>query len=365
MVRDAQIHPLSRRLVHVDFLARRPERGGARDRAAGSDRQGDRRRPTAATCTRACTWCRWREAGGDPDQAGGRRLGLDIGDALHVSDLKLADGVRACSTRRKRRVGRRAEGREGREAAAAPVEGAVPAEGAAAPAAGGAAAGSGRGWRLRRRGGKEEKKRRSSRAPLPSGRVGRGSPMHLVVGLGNPGAQYAGQPPQPRVHGRRRARAARARGAAARKFGAEIAEATLAASASCCASRMEFMNVSGQAVARVAGFWKVALGETIVVHDELDLPFGRLKLGAGGGPAATTGCGRSSPRWAMPASPACASALAGRRPAAMPADYVLSNFSRAEAAVLPELIGAAADAVEAIVSDGLTPAMNRFNGKQK
>jgi PTH1 family peptidyl-tRNA hydrolase len=44
---------------------------------------------------------------------------------------------------------------------------------------------------------------------------------------------------------------------------------------------------------------------------------------------------------------------------------VLSNFSRAEAAVLPELIGRAADAVEAIISDGLTTAMNRFNGKQK
>jgi PTH1 family peptidyl-tRNA hydrolase len=48
-----------------------------------------------------------------------------------------------------------------------------------------------------------------------------------------------------------------------------------------------------------------------------------------------------------------------------PADWVLSDFSRAEAAVLPELIVRAADAVESIIKDGLTTAMNRFNGKQK
>ena len=47
------------------------------------------------------------------------------------------------------------------------------------------------------------------------------------------------------------------------------------------------------------------------------------------------------------------------------ADWVLADFSRAEAALLPELVGRAADAVEAIVSDGLTAAMNRFNGAKQ
>jgi len=48
-----------------------------------------------------------------------------------------------------------------------------------------------------------------------------------------------------------------------------------------------------------------------------------------------------------------------------PADWVLSDFSRAETALVPELVVRAADAVEAIVKDGLTTAMNRFNGKPK
>ena len=79
--------------------------------------------------------------------------------------------------------------------------------------------------------------------------------------------------------------ARRARGSAPRaKFGAELAEVTIAGERVLLCKPMEFMNVSGQAVARVAGFWKVGRRRTIVVHDELDLPFERLKLGAGGGP---------------------------------------------------------------------------------
>ncbi len=107
--------------------------------------------------------------------------------------------------------------------------------------------------------------------------------MHLVVGLGNPGPEY-----QENRHNLGfkvvDELAARARGYAPRaKFGAELGEVTLAGARVLLCKPMEFMNVSGQAVARVAGFWKVPVAELIVVHDELDLPFGRLKLGVGGG----------------------------------------------------------------------------------
>ena len=108
--------------------------------------------------------------------------------------------------------------------------------------------------------------------------------MNLVVGLGNPGPEY-----QDNRHNlgfkvvdellRPRARQLAPRA----KFGAEIGEVTLAGARVLLCKPMEFMNLSGQAVARVAGFWKVPVAELIVVHDELDLPFGRLKLGVGGG----------------------------------------------------------------------------------
>jgi PTH1 family peptidyl-tRNA hydrolase len=187
--------------------------------------------------------------------------------------------------------------------------------------------------------------------------------MHLVVGLGNPGSQYrdnrhnVGFMVVDEL-------LARARGSALRaKFGAEIAEVTLSGKRVLLCKPMEFMNVSGQAVARVAGFWKVPVSDVVVVYDELDLPFGRLKLGAGGGHGGHNGV-RSLLADLGDASFARVRVGIGRpTPGHDPANYLLSNFSRAEAKELPDLIGAAADAVETILKSGLTTAMNKFNVK--
>jgi peptidyl-tRNA hydrolase, PTH1 family len=189
--------------------------------------------------------------------------------------------------------------------------------------------------------------------------------MHLVVGLGNPGPEYAdnrhnlGFMVADELARRGRAGAARA------KFGAEIAEATIAGQRVLLCKPQEYMNVSGQAVARVAGFWKVTLPDTIVVHDELDLPFERLKLGAGGGPGGHNGVKSIISALGDPGFPRVRVGIGRPASGRDPADWVLSDFTRAEAAVVPELIVRAADAVEAIIKDGLTTAMNRFNGKQK
>jgi PTH1 family peptidyl-tRNA hydrolase len=187
--------------------------------------------------------------------------------------------------------------------------------------------------------------------------------MHLVVGLGNPGPEY-----QDNRHNLGfmvvDALNTRARGSAPRaKFGAELGEVTIAGTRVLLCKPMEFMNVSGQAVARVAGFWKVPVTELIVVHDELDLPFGRLKLGAGGGHGGHNGI-RSMLADLGDAGFARVRVGVGRPQAGHdPADYLLSNFSRAEAKELPDLIATAAEAVEMIVKSGLTAAMNKFNGK--
>jgi PTH1 family peptidyl-tRNA hydrolase len=187
--------------------------------------------------------------------------------------------------------------------------------------------------------------------------------MRLVVGLGNPGPEY-----QDNRHNLGfkvvDELSARARGSAPRaKFGAEIGEVTIAGERVLLCKPMEYMNVSGQAVARVAGFWKVPVAEVIVVHDELDLPFGRLKLGAGGGHGGHNGL-RSLLADLGDASFARVRVGVGRpAPGHDPASYLLSNFSRAEAKELPDLIGTAAEAVETILKGGLTAAMNKFNGK--
>ncbi|HEX3903618.1 MAG TPA: aminoacyl-tRNA hydrolase [Polyangia bacterium] len=191
--------------------------------------------------------------------------------------------------------------------------------------------------------------------------------MHLVVGLGNPGPEYQENRHNLgfKVVDELLARARRLPpGMAPRaKFGAEIGEVTIAGERVLLCKPMEFMNVSGQAVARVAGFWKVPVGELIVVHDELDLPFGRLKLGTGGGHGGHNGI-RSLLADLGDAGFARVRVGVGRpTPGHDPANYLLSNFSRAEAKELPDLIGTAADAIEAIVNGGLTAAMNKFNGK--
>ena len=188
--------------------------------------------------------------------------------------------------------------------------------------------------------------------------------MWLVVGLGNPGSQYAGNRHNVGFEVvdqlLSRARAAPLRS----KMGAAIGEATLRGQRILLCKPMEFMNVSGQATARVAKFWKVPVDRTIVVHDDLDLPFGRLKLGAGGGAGGHNGLksliGEFAPdflrvRFGI-----------GRPPAGHdPANYVLTDFSRSERDQLPALYATAADAVEEIIGNGLTVAMNRFNTKPK
>lgn len=187
--------------------------------------------------------------------------------------------------------------------------------------------------------------------------------MFLVVGLGNPGDKYrdnrhnlgfmvadellrrAGGP------------------ATTDKFGASLAQITLAGQRLIVCKPMQFMNVSGQAVASVARFWKVELGDITVVHDELDIPFERLKLATGGGPGGHNGVRSVISALGDPGFVRVRIGVGRPPPGWDPADYVLTNFTRAEAPALPEIVVRAADAVEAVVAGGITAAMNKFNGK--
>jgi large subunit ribosomal protein L25 len=160
MVRDAQINPLSRRLVHVDFLAVDLDAevqvtvplvliGKAVGVTNGGNlHQSMHMIPIAA------------KPAAIPTKLEVDVSALDIGDALHVSDLKLGNGVRVALDAKEAIasvVAPKAEKVE--EVAAAPVEGAVPAEGAAAPAAGGAAPAAGAAAAPAAGGKKEEKKK--------------------------------------------------------------------------------------------------------------------------------------------------------------------------------------------------------------
>lgn len=107
--------------------------------------------------------------------------------------------------------------------------------------------------------------------------------MLIIVGLGNPGPRYAQQRHNvgfmaaDAIHARHRFAPWR------QKFQAEISEGTLADERVLLIKPLTYMNDSGRAVGEAARFYKVAPGDIVVVHDELDLPPGKFRLKAGGG----------------------------------------------------------------------------------
>jgi PTH1 family peptidyl-tRNA hydrolase len=189
--------------------------------------------------------------------------------------------------------------------------------------------------------------------------------MWLVVGLGNPGSRYA----RNRHNAgfmvldelRRRAGSSTPR----LKLGAELSEATLAGVPVLLCKPMEFMNCSGLAVQRAAAFWKIPPEQAVVVHDELDVPMGRLKLSFGGGSGGHNGLQSIIQEWGSQDFSRVRLGI-GRPPAQWdPADYVLADFAEDEQRLLPDLIAEAADASETIVKSGLQVAMNIFNKRKK
>ena len=187
---------------------------------------------------------------------------------------------------------------------------------------------------------------------------------YLVVGLGNPGPAYRGNRHNVgfmvldllagRVGGRFKAHKGRA----------DVVEARLGpppAPRVVLAKPKAYMNESGGPVASLRDFFKVAPEQLIVVHDELDLPYGTLRLKQGGGDNGHNGL-RSITKSVGSREYLRVRFGIGRPPGRMdPADYVLRDFSAAERKDLDFEVDRAADAVEALVRDGLEAAQNRHN----
>jgi peptidyl-tRNA hydrolase, PTH1 family len=196
---------------------------------------------------------------------------------------------------------------------------------------------------------------------LPWRRGERASSLDLlVVGLGNPGREYARH--RHNVGAMVVEELARRHGASWRsKFNSDLAEVRLDGHKVALLKPQTYMNDSGRAVAAAARFFKVDPDAILVVHDEIDLDRGRLQARAGGGLAGHNGL-RS-----------VASALRsqdflrlrvgvgrpGRGDRRTPADYVLSNFVADDD---PEtLVARAADAVESLDAEGLERTQQRYN----
>ena len=183
--------------------------------------------------------------------------------------------------------------------------------------------------------------------------------MKLIVGLGNPGARYAatrhnvGFMVADCLARRWRLRFSRLPVAV-------VARGRLRDQAVVLIEPLTFMNCSGEALAELDPELQLASGDLIVVHDDLDLARGRVAIKAGGGTGGHRGIASITER----RGPDFVRVRVGiGRPGEGrdPVTYVLEPFDTSEREVIDPAIERAADAVEAIIADGVVRAMNRFN----
>jgi len=185
----------------------------------------------------------------------------------------------------------------------------------------------------------------------------------LLAGLGNPGPRYAGNRHNvgfmvldelaARVGGKFKAH----------KAGADVLEGRLAGRRVVLLKPRSFMNLSGGPVAGAAKFYKIDPSGIVVVHDELDVDFGALRLKLGGGDNGHNGL-RSITKSLGTRDYFRVRFGIGRPPGRMdPADFVLKDFSTVERKELPFEVDRCADAVEELVGKGLTAAQNTFHAQ--
>ena len=183
----------------------------------------------------------------------------------------------------------------------------------------------------------------------------------LVVGLGNPGPQHVANRHNAghlvleilaeRVGGKFKAHKSRN----------EVVETRFGDDRVVLAKPRSYMNESGGPTASLRDFFKVPVERLVVVHDELDLPFGAIKLKLGGGDNGHNGL--KSLRRSLGSGEFHRVRLGiGRPPGRQdPADWVLRDWSAAERKEIDLHLERAADAVETLIADGLASAQNTYN----
>jgi peptidyl-tRNA hydrolase, PTH1 family len=183
----------------------------------------------------------------------------------------------------------------------------------------------------------------------------------IVAGLGNPGPEYSGN---------RHNAGHMVVGLLAERMGArfkahrsrnDIAEGRLAGIPVTLAKPRTYMNLSGGPVAALSAFYKVPAGQIVVVHDELDIPFGSVRLKLGGGDNGHNGLRSVTQALGTNAYYRVRFGI-GRPPGRMDAaTFVLRDFPAAQRKELPLVIDRCADAVETLLSKGLAVAQNTFH----
>ncbi len=189
------------------------------------------------------------------------------------------------------------------------------------------------------------------------------SETFLIAGLGNPGLEYRNtrhnfgflalealaqetKLPLKRI-----------------KFKAMMAEGRLEGKPVVLAKPLTYMNDSGKSIISLMHFFKIDLEHLLIIHDDLDLPFGTIRMRADGGTSGQRGMASIIEKLGTQTFPRMRLGI-GRPPGQMEsADYVLQRFSKADDEVLKIVLKFAVEAAQTFVRDGLVTAMNRYNGE--
>ncbi len=186
--------------------------------------------------------------------------------------------------------------------------------------------------------------------------------MRLIVGLGNPGQEYRWTRHNmgflvldhlARKEGIQLAR---------RRFQAIFGQGRISGGDVILAKPQTYMNLSGEAVGRLLRFFHIPPAELIVIHDDLDLPFGKIRIRRQSGHGGHQGVKNIIENLGNKDFARVKIGI-GRpaNPAQDPADYVLAPLSREEREEAQEAASRAAEAVETLLSSGPEEAMNRFH----
>jgi len=188
-------------------------------------------------------------------------------------------------------------------------------------------------------------------------------PMHLIVGLGNPGAEYA----RTRHNAgflvvERLAEHWKSGWANERKFVSRIAKAERSGSKVLLCEPQTFMNLSGEAVGALVKYYQVPVGKIMIVVDDADLPFGEIRLRPGGGSGGHHGLESVTQHLGSKEYARLRVGIGRKNEVREITNHVLGKFDVTEQELLEKVLSRVTGQIECWLSDGLQKAMSQFNG---
>lgn len=187
--------------------------------------------------------------------------------------------------------------------------------------------------------------------------------VYLMVGLGNPGHRYETTRHNIGFMALEALAAQLEIELKQKSFNSLWGKGTIAGNNILLAEPQTFMNLSGTAVRQLQSFFKTEISNLVIIHDDLDLPFGSIRLKAGGGTAGHKGLA------SIESNLGTSEFIRVRLGIGKPVDksriegYVLEPFRKEEQIVLPDVLGRAADASAEIVLNGLQKAVSKYQTK--